>query len=295
MANFNNNRTWGIEIEFLNVGIDRNKIASDLNALGIDCRINGHSWIDRPYWELTTDSSVGADGQVGFGNELVSPPLKGEEGFRQLKIVTDVLKANHVKVNKTCGLHVHQDAHDFKADTFKKLFALYINYEGVIDSMMPNSRRLSENNYCDTIRKDRRWDSQADIKSANQIQYMLDKIKTCKTAQEISNLYQGDRYHKLNIEAFVAHGTIEFRQHSGTIEFDKISNWIILTNMMVEKSFEQVAAFKFNPIKDNYYEFSRRFGLYEQAGGDTLAVKVRKFYFERIKNLTATAGTEVAA
>ena len=292
MANFNQNRTWGVEIEFLNTReLDINKVIREINEKGIQCEKEGYNHIDKSYWKMVYDSSVESQRSGEYGHEIVSPPLKGEEGFRQLKIVTEVLKANHAKINKTCGLHVHHDAHDFKADTFKKLFALYINYEGVIDSMLPESRRAQKNSFCSSVRTSRH----NTIITTEEIQNRLDKIKACKTTQELSRIYQEDRYFKLNLQSFTRHGTIEFRQHSGTIEYDKIESWIILTNMMVEKSFEQVAAFKFNPTKDNFYEFSRRIGLYEQAGADSLAIKVRKFYFERIKSLTATAGIEAVA
>lgn len=36
----------------------------------------------------------------------------------------------------------------------------------------------------------------------------------------------GSRYHKVNAEAYKVHKTIEFRQHQGTTDFEKISHWV---------------------------------------------------------------------
>jgi hypothetical protein len=39
----------------------------------------------------------------------------------------------------------------------------------------------------------------------------------------------GSRYYKLNLSAINVHGTIEFRQHSGTVNAEKAVNWVKLT------------------------------------------------------------------
>ncbi len=40
----------------------------------------------------------------------------------------------------------------------------------------------------------------------------------------------------MNAESFMRHGTVEFRQHAGTVEFNKISNWIRICGMLITKS-----------------------------------------------------------
>jgi hypothetical protein len=49
-------------------------------------------------------------------------------------------------------------------------------------------------------------------------------------------MYQGGRYNKVNLCAFLRHGTIEFRQHSGTMNVDKVINWIVFCVNFVETS-----------------------------------------------------------
>jgi hypothetical protein len=45
-----------------------------------------------------------------------------------------------------------------------------------------------------------------------------------------------ERYFKLNVAAYLRHGTIEFRQHSGTVDYQKMVNWIIFCIAFVEDS-----------------------------------------------------------
>lgn len=46
----------------------------------------------------------------------------------------------------------------------------------------------------------------------------------------------GCRYHKVNLSSFWRHHTVEFRHHSGTTDFAKISNWVRLLSRLIEFS-----------------------------------------------------------
>ena len=50
--------------------------------------------------------------------------------------------------------------------------------------------------------------------------------------------YNGTRYRKVNAESYIRHKTVEFRQHSGTTEFKKISNWINFLRKLIQYSFD---------------------------------------------------------
>ena len=43
----------------------------------------------------------------------------------------------------------------------------------------------------------------------------------------------GNRYHKVNLEAYSRHKTVEFRQHSGTTNFTKMRNWVLFLHKLV--------------------------------------------------------------
>jgi hypothetical protein len=44
------------------------------------------------------------------------------------------------------------------------------------------------------------------------------------------------RYRKLNLISLTRYGTVEFRQHSGTVDADKVSNWVRVCVAFVERT-----------------------------------------------------------
>jgi hypothetical protein len=48
------------------------------------------------------------------------------------------------------------------------------------------------------------------------------------------------RYRKVNIASFNRHGTIEFRQHEGTMDPDRILNWVQFCTHFVEESYNNI-------------------------------------------------------
>jgi hypothetical protein len=70
---------------------------------------------------------------------------------------------------------------------------------------------------------------------------MAGLAESLQEAGEVSGVngvvhYQHSRYLKLNIHAYIKHGTLEFRQHAGTMNINKMVNWIIFCVNFVENS-----------------------------------------------------------
>lgn len=201
-------RKFGIEIEAYNC--TREKLASELRAAGINVAVEGYNHTTRNHWKLVTDSSL--TGNNTF--ELVSPVLEGEAGLKELEKVCWVLEYCDVKVNDSCGLHIHMDAADFDLQTWKNLALSYKHLERVIDSFMPQSRR--QNYYCKGLSSI----SAADIQAAQNI-------------NDLRAAFGNNRYRKVNLEAYARHRTVEFRQHSGTTNFTKMENWVRFLNGLI--------------------------------------------------------------
>ncbi len=53
------------------------------------------------------------------------------------------------------------------------------------------------------------------------------------TINELRRAFGRDRYHKVNLEAYARHRTVEFRQHGGSTNFTKMKNWILFLNRMI--------------------------------------------------------------
>lgn len=203
------NRNFGVEIEAYNC--TRERLARELRSAGISVQVEGYNHTDHAdHWKLVTDSSL--HGNNTF--ELVSPILHGEEFLDDLEKVCWVLELCDVKVNDTCGLHIHMDAHDFTMDTWRNLAVTYKRLEPVIDAFMPGSRR--NNRYC---------------KSLNGISETA--IRGAQTINDLRRVFHSDRYHKVNLEAYARHCTVEFRQHGGSTNFTKMSAWIHFLEKMI--------------------------------------------------------------
>lgn len=208
-------RKFGIEIEAYGVG--RSTLLSALRRTGLSVICESRSTAAPNAWKVTSDASI--SGALGF--EIVSPILIGEEGMEQVRKVSQALISCRAKINRTCGLHVHFDAQSMGIETWKRLYKNYIKLEDTIDSMMPTSRR--SNTYCKSLKIN-------DIET---------RINGCRTVTQIANLY-GSRYFKVNAESYTKHNTVEFRQHSGTIEIEKIENWVRFLDGLVKYSEREI-------------------------------------------------------
>jgi hypothetical protein len=226
---FDRTRTYGVEIEFTKLNQQQmQKVARDLTAAGLPCEYEGYNHHDsETAWKIVYDGSV-RNPSGGRGWELVSPILKGIEGLEQIKLACKILAKNNADVNKTCGLHVHHGAKHWTPKEFVNLHRLYARMEPTIDSSLPKSRRASKNFFCRSVREE--------------ILHNVERFEGLKTMDElrqwtIDNRGEMDRrYGKINMESWWRHDTVEFRQHSGTIEADKIINWIVFTQLLVQKA-----------------------------------------------------------
>ena len=216
---------FGVEIECLVPGsrgfYNRvvHGVARDISEAGVGCYFEGYNHQRRDHWKIVTDASLSApEGFVAM--ELVSPPLR-DEGLAQIDTVCAKLHDLGARTNRSCGLHVHIGARHLSVDALRRLAFLYIENEDVIDSLMPPSRRRNNNSrYCASVKAD------ADIA----------RIRTASTVQQIAEgVRRGpSRFVKLNFTSYWKHGTVEFRQHSGTVDAEKIKRWVYFCQKMVD-------------------------------------------------------------
>lgn len=200
-------RTFGIEIEcMLPAGVSRSAVAAAITAAGVEAYDAGYTHARSDKWKIVTDGSLSG----GNGMELVSPPLQGAAGHTAIDKVCAVLTSMNAMVNRSCGLHVHVDARALPVKAMRKLAALYVESERIIDSLLPASRRGNNNNFCQSL-------ATADI----------GRLARAEDATQIAAaINHGNRYVKLNFTSFWRHGTVEFRHHSGTVDASKINNWV---------------------------------------------------------------------
>jgi len=207
-------QTFGVEFELLMpVGMTKRTLADHLIAEGVPCIVVEHysqAHNATPHtWKIVPDGSLG---DYVRGAEVVSPPLNAtEEGFAVMRKVAAKLQSVGCTVNRHCGFHVHVGARNRDVNFFKRLWRAYWQYEPAIDSVIQPDRRMN-NRWCRPLSfRDAEVENATDMRG----------FATAMRAHDDSA-----RYHKLNFNSYRRHGTVEFRQHGGTVEVTKAEMWV---------------------------------------------------------------------
>jgi len=210
-------RRFGVEIEFTRANVNRDALARAITDAGVPCAAEGYNHANRSYWKIVTDASCGL--------EMVSPILQGESGFQDLKTVLDTMAEMGCTVNRSTGVHVHLEAADLTALDVKNIVTRYADNETEIDSWFPRSRRASNNQYCRPV-------SQCiDVSFRNFDEHNMDSHDAVAAVRAMRH-----RFCKVNLASLSRYNTIEFRQHAGTTDFNKVSNWVLFLQHFVEQS-----------------------------------------------------------
>ena len=226
-------RTFGIELEMCLDNPD--SLAAHLSANGFDTIVEGYNHETRRHWKIVTDGSVsGRDSNGNYlnGYELVSPILKGEDGLSKAQRVCELLNSynGEIAINKTCGFHVHIQIDDLTIKEFKNCLKAQLKYEWVLDSLVPPSRRYNSdtardnNRYCRTVAG--RFGDRRNLQSIEETGFSL--IDSASNMRQIQDMVQEVREGKWNLTSFTQRGTIEIRLGAGTIDPDKVVNWVKL-------------------------------------------------------------------
>jgi len=231
----NTNRTFGVEIEcivptaLVNNSDSRSRVEPIrkfanlmFERTGLQFTYGGYHSSTHNTWHVEYDSSVHGN---GYGFEIVGPVLTIDQ-LHQVRSVCRVLNDIQATVNRNCGLHVHVGTSDLTFKQKKLIAKRYCKFEDVFDYFMPASRRTRNNQYCNTM-----WGNVQGNQYAQAINSQLKKIDRCRTLACVSHVFYNGRYSKVNFQT--RKPTVEFRHHSGTVDFDKISNWVLLCMSIV--------------------------------------------------------------
>lgn len=212
-------RNFGVEIEF--IGIDCYAAASAIARAGITCSYEGYTHRVMAGWKVVTDASV------SNGGEVVSPILSGQDGFDQLRKVLVALQDAGAAVNTSTGLHVHHDCNGASGVDLVKIVEAYNTNQFAINQIVSRSRRNS------------RW---ARTYSTSEIQDMKDSANRGSDARTVArHAGYGDRYKTVNTQAFLKYGTVEFRQHQGSLNPKKIIAWVKFGQALIEAAIKMDA------------------------------------------------------
>jgi len=226
-------------------------IYNDMQAAGLRCRIyRGVVHTTTPHWKIVPDGSV----HGGF--ELVAPILKGEAGIREMKTVVRIA-TRYSRITQACGLHTHfgvmdkrtfnrtgnlvwhEMTHDQQQRCLRsrqvkrmqvRLNNIMAHFEPAIDWLVSPSRRAGRNGtMCG-------GGSHTRIPSYESEPYINSRRFA---SQGPTGGGRFGRYMKVNFHALARHGTVEFRQHQGTMNAVKSEMWIKLCYRLFARSWQQ--------------------------------------------------------
>lgn len=174
-------------------------------------------------WRVVHDGSL--TNAPGFSAmEVVSPILQGQAGLDKLKEVMDKLRNElRCRINSSCGMHVHVGVRGMAPARVRKIAIAFLNGERHFDALVPPSR-VSGNRYCQSNLSRFRAHESERLTTASSIGTLAHVMNGGSSHEH----YTPFRYYKLNFQSFVRHGTLEFRQHAGTVESEKACQWVRL-------------------------------------------------------------------
>lgn len=225
-------RSFGIEIECKVYGAAN--IVSKLQARGLKARTADHDDENYTAWQVEPDGSIN-------GLEIVSPRLRSLD---DVKVVCEVLAECGAEIPRgatSYGLHVHLDATDLTMQQVCAVALRYSQAEDEVMAMLPRSRH--SNRFCN------RMDT-----------FALSALRNGAAGQRLTQAeenhlfgrpganthYDGARYRTVNMMRYLrarnaANRTIEFRAHSGTVEFSKIANWVRILQALAAQAIAKVS------------------------------------------------------
>lgn len=196
--------------------------------------------------------SQGRDYSLSDGGiEFKSQPSQGDELLKIMKRFTDELNNKKYYIDKTCGLHAHLEV-PIKLGLIKKMYIFYSKYEELFFKMLPKSRQKSK--YCEKFRRfdEYDWEDVSRIRTLDDFKKLY--YETNFYQSRTRKKYADKRYCWMNFHSLFYRGTIEVRAHSGTIEYEKIINWLLIhlsiINFLDKTKIEEII--KMKVTKENF-------------------------------------------
>ena len=167
-----------------------------------------------------TDWANGDIHSDGSGTEIPSPILQGDRGLAELRAVMALLVDKGAEVTRSDGFHVHHSAPEFVNDEELQL--------RLVETWAANRKHISA--MVSEYRRGNYWACYDEFWNERKIEEVKASLGKPVPYTYRNDTYKpkhfAERFAALNLYALDVHGTIEFRQHEGTLNFEHASAWI---------------------------------------------------------------------
>ncbi len=206
---------------------------SESKKLAVRCKEDGTENV----WIAASDSSIRNDAGRGIAHEIVSPILYGRQGLNQLKRIMKALQNAGAKVNKSCGFHV---TIGIKSSSARARRMGGANLAQRIGRIVDAVDWFIEGAFNKLVSSSRRYGSPSGTYYGGQnirVNYNSEVPNTFGTGKKSHYQYMMrrgvGRNSPINLNKVnTRHALLEFRQHNGTLNGDKIVNFALLLNKL---------------------------------------------------------------
>ena len=285
----------GIELEAkLKNGVTLDEVISEIRTAGISIRDerNTHNGTlgTGEGWKVVFDGTNSRDGRRIW--EFVTDPIHGAKTIE--KMVTEMcpILNKYCEVDADCGYHIHfsilekyhfarridttTEAGKIRACGNKpsKLFVAelirnYNYFQTVIDAFVSQSRRGNR-----VVCGGREAPEHSVFTSKAECKYFSERTEG--NASDFQGWSHSARYHKVNLKSLVEYGTVEYRQHQGTLNPTKILNWMKLMERMTTRSWDR----KYKNLDCRNFAISVD-GLFDFLGFGKCSRSLREYFRKR--------------
>ena len=169
------------------------------------------------------------DSSIGIGGiEFVSKPMNGDLLFKKIDNLCDILNKKNYYVNTRCGLHIHLGVIK-RLELLKNIYIFYNKFEKFFFDMVPKSRQNTS--FCEKFKKIYKHNNDKIFKvnSLKLFKQLIYETKDDRTIERKSkSKWDSKRYCWINFHSIFYRGTLEIRNHAGTISKNKIKRWLLL-------------------------------------------------------------------
>jgi hypothetical protein len=159
------------------------------------------------------------DGSLREGTEYTfNGPLVGINIADALDVMQEFLGVYRryelpAKITDRCSVHVHLDVSDLDKDQLNNLIQVYYLVERILFQYI-NPLRI-KNNYCRAL-------------TDSSFKYTLKNLLKNQSSYDLIHIIKNecDKYSALNVLPVSHFGSVEFRHHHGTLEMNRILEWI---------------------------------------------------------------------
>lgn len=255
-------RSFGVEIEC--VGLTTWQAAQVLEpVIGYMPNTAGyHGDMDTTRWRCEQDGSLSS--RRGGTCEVISPILTGRDGLDEVKRVMAALRAAGARVNRSCGMHVHIDARDLTLGEVADVTTVYADNQRIIDRFVQADRRSQAyHRYCGDANGAKSQVEQANLKGDATKDWKGDFTTTRNSdrVRQFMAVRGWHRYSNVNLCSYASYGSIEFRQHGGSLNGTKAMAWVEMLLALVNLALDGGAAETPAPDHDAFIARLRGAGL----------------------------------